>query len=159
MGFDMVAFGGKGIRGPQSAGLLIGRKDLIAAARRNAPPNGDTIGRGMKVNKEEMVGMLAAVERYVEIDHQREGREFDKRAETIRAGAASVPGVKASVSSPKSPTLPALRVTWPGGTRASAAEGSRAARRRKSIGHPPKGCAGHRRRICATARIRLWRAS
>ncbi len=123
MGFDLVAFsGGKGIRGPQSAGLLIGRKDLIAAARRNAPPNGDTIGRGMKVNKEEMVGMLAAVERYVEMDHQREGREFDKRAETIRASAASVPGVKAEVFVPEVANhVPHLRVTWPGGTRASAA--------------------------------------
>ena len=61
MGFDLVAFsGGKGIRGPQSAGLLLGRKDLIAAARLNAPPNGNTVGRGMKVNKEEIVGMLAA---------------------------------------------------------------------------------------------------
>src|SRR5262245_42499338 len=59
MGFSLVAFsGGKGLRGPQSAGLLLGRKDLIAAARLNAPPNGNTIGRGMKVNKEEMLGML-----------------------------------------------------------------------------------------------------
>ena len=66
MGFDLVAIsGGKGLRGPQSAGLLLGRKDLIAAARLNAPPNGNTIGRGMKVNKEEMLGMLAAVELYV----------------------------------------------------------------------------------------------
>ena len=57
MGFDLVVFsGGKGIRGPQSAGLLLGRKDLIAAARANAAPNGNSIGRGMKVNKEEMVG-------------------------------------------------------------------------------------------------------
>src|SRR5206468_4386005 len=59
MGFDLVAFsGGKGLRGPQSAGLLLGRQDLIAAARLNAPPNGNTVGRGMKVNKEEMLGML-----------------------------------------------------------------------------------------------------
>ena len=59
MGFDLVAFsGGKGIRGPQSAGLLLGPKHLIAAARLNGPPNGKTIGRGMKVNKEEMLGML-----------------------------------------------------------------------------------------------------
>ena len=67
MGFDLVAFsGGKGIRGPQSAGLLLGRKALIAAARQNGSPNGNAIGRGMKVNKEEMVGMLAALELFVE---------------------------------------------------------------------------------------------
>ena len=61
MGFDLVAFsGGKGIRGPQSAGLLLGRKDLIAAARLNGPPNSNSIGRGLKVNKEEMLGMFVA---------------------------------------------------------------------------------------------------
>ena len=54
MGFDLVAFsGGKGMRGPQSAGLLLGKKDLIQAARLSAAPRGDTVGRGMKVNKEE----------------------------------------------------------------------------------------------------------
>ncbi|MFN0168585.1 MAG: hypothetical protein ACKV22_19345 [Bryobacteraceae bacterium] len=54
LGFDLVAIsGGKGIRGPQSAGLLLGRKDLIEAARLNSPPNSDTIGRASKVNKEE----------------------------------------------------------------------------------------------------------
>src|SRR5215510_11681487 len=85
MGFDLVAFsGGKGLRGPQSAGLLIGRKDLIAAARLNGPPNGNAIGRGLKVNKEEMVGMLAALERYLTIDHAAELRDFEQRAETIR---------------------------------------------------------------------------
>src|SRR2546425_691137 len=81
MGFDLVAFsGGKGIRGPQSAGLLLGRKDLIAAARKNAPPNGNTVGRGMKVNKEEMLGMLVALEMYLEKDHAREVREAPARA-------------------------------------------------------------------------------
>jgi L-seryl-tRNA(Ser) seleniumtransferase len=123
MGFDLVAFsGGKGIRGPQSAGLLLGRKDLIAAARRNAPPNGNTVGRGMKVNKEEMVGMLAALELYVGKDHQREGKEFEKRAETIRGSAASVPGVKAEVFVPEVANhVPHVRVTWDGGTRQAAA--------------------------------------
>lgn len=123
MGFDLVAFsGGKGIRGPQSAGLLIGRKDLIAAARRNAPPNGNTIGRGMKVNKEEIVGMLAAIELYVGKDHEKEGREFDKRAEAIRSSAASVPGVKAEVFVPEVANhVPHVRVTWEGGTRQEAA--------------------------------------
>ena len=90
MGFDLVTFsGGKGIRGPQSAGLLLGRKDLIAAARLNAPPNGNTIGRGMKVNKEEIVGMLAALELYLKKDHAREQQDFERRAETIRSSARS----------------------------------------------------------------------
>jgi len=122
MGFDLVAFsGGKGIRGPQSAGLLLGRKDLVAAARRNAPPNGNTVGRGMKVNKEEMVGMLAALELYVGKDHEKEGKEFDKRAEAIRGGAASVSGVKAEVFVPEVANhVPHVRVTWDGGTRQAA---------------------------------------
>src|SRR5437667_12722546 len=96
MGFDLVAFsGGTGLRGPQSAGMLLGRKDLLTAARLNAPPNGNTIGRGMKVNKEEMIGLLAALELYLAKDHAAEQREFDARAEVIRNGVASLPGVKA----------------------------------------------------------------
>jgi D-glucosaminate-6-phosphate ammonia-lyase len=114
MGFDLVAFsGGKGLRGPQSAGLLLGRKDLIAAARLNAPPNGNTIGRGLKVNKEEMVGMLAAVERYLAKDHAQEQREFEKRAETIRSQAAAVDGVRADVFVPEVANhVPHVRITW-----------------------------------------------
>ena len=114
MGFDLVTFsGGKGIRGPQSAGLLLGRKDLIAAARLNAPPNGNTIGRGMKVNKEEMLGMMVALELYVERDHEKENREFEKRAEIIRSSAAAVPGVKAEVFVPEIANHVAhVRITW-----------------------------------------------
>jgi D-glucosaminate-6-phosphate ammonia-lyase len=114
MGFDLVTFsGGKGIRGPQSAGLLLGRKDLIAAARLNAPPNGNTVGRGMKVNKEEIVGMLAALELYLERDHARDQKEFEKRAETIRAAATAVPGVRAEVFVPEVANhVPHLRVGW-----------------------------------------------
>jgi uncharacterized pyridoxal phosphate-dependent enzyme len=114
MGFDLVTFsGGKGIRGPQSAGLLLGRRDLIAAARKNAPPNGNTIGRGMKVNKEEMLGMLVALELYLEKDHEKERREFDKRAETIRAAAVAVSGVQAEVFVPEVANhVPHLRVSW-----------------------------------------------
>jgi L-seryl-tRNA(Ser) seleniumtransferase len=116
MGFDLVAFsGGKGIRGPQSAGLLLGRKDLIAAARLNAPPNGNTVGRGMKVNKEEMVGMLAALELYLAKDHEQEKREFEKRAEEIRKSAAAVPGVKAEVFVPEVANhVPHVRISWAG---------------------------------------------
>ena len=114
MGFDLVAFsGGKGLRGPQSAGLLLGRKDLIAAARLNAPPNGNTIGRGMKVNKEEVVGMLAALELYLKKDHGREQQDFQRRAETIRASAAAVAGVTAEVFTPEVANhVPHVRITW-----------------------------------------------
>jgi L-seryl-tRNA(Ser) seleniumtransferase len=114
MGFDLVAFsGGKGLRGPQSAGLLVGRQDLIAAARLNAPPNGNTIGRGMKVNKEEIVGMLAALERYLAQDHAAELREFEKRAETIRRSASAVSGVKADVFVPEVANhVPHVRISW-----------------------------------------------
>lgn len=63
MGFDLVAFsGGKGIRGPQNAGLLLGRADLVAAAASNNNPNDRSVGRGMKVAKEQIVGMVAALD-------------------------------------------------------------------------------------------------
>jgi uncharacterized pyridoxal phosphate-dependent enzyme len=119
MGFDLVAFsGGKGIRGPQSAGLLLGTKPLIAAARQNGSPNGNAIGRGMKVNKEELVGMLAALERFVRADHDAEGREYQQRAEDIRRSASMVAGVKAEVFVPEVANhVPHVRVTWEPGSR------------------------------------------
>jgi L-seryl-tRNA(Ser) seleniumtransferase len=114
MGFDLVAFsGGKGLRGPQSAGLLLGRKDLVAAARLNAPPNGNTIGRGLKVNKEEMLGMLAALELYLAKDHAVERREFEARAEVIRSGVAGLPGIKAEVFVPEVANhVSHVRISW-----------------------------------------------
>ena len=123
MGFDLVAFsGGKGIRGPQSAGLLLGRKDLVAAARLNAPPNGNTVGRGMKVNKEEMLAMLVALELFLEKDHAREAGEFQRRAEAIRTSALAVKGVKAEVFVPEIANhVPHLRLTWEGAEEAAAA--------------------------------------
>ena len=102
MGFDLVVFsGGKGIRGPQSAGLLLGRKDLIAAARANAAPNGNSIGRGMKVNKEEMLGMLAAVERFVKLDHAALDREYTRRANVVLKSLAGLKGVTATITVPE----------------------------------------------------------
>ena len=122
MGFDLVAFsGGKGIRGPQSAGLLVGRKDLIEAARLNAPPNGNTVGRGMKVNKEEILAMLVALELFLEKDHVRETREFERRAEVVRTSAAAVPGVKAEVFVPEIANhVPHVRISWDGADEAAA---------------------------------------
>jgi uncharacterized pyridoxal phosphate-dependent enzyme len=114
MGFDLVAFsGGKGIRGPQSAGLLLGRKPLIMAARQNGSPNGNAIGRGMKVNKEELVGMLAALQRFVEMDHASEGREFERRAQEIKKSVDAVPGMTAEIFVPEVANhVPHVRVSW-----------------------------------------------
>jgi L-seryl-tRNA(Ser) seleniumtransferase len=114
IGFDLVTFsGGKGIRGPQSAGLLLGRKDLIEAARMNSSPNSDSIGRGMKVNKEEILGMMAAVEAYVKRDHAAEWKEFEKRIKQVADGVASVPSVKTEQFVPEiANAVPHLRITW-----------------------------------------------
>jgi len=110
----LVCFsGGKGLRGPQSAGLLLGRKDLIAAARKNAPPNGDTIGRGMKVNKEEILGMLVALEVYLARDHKADWALWEKQIKIIYDAAASVPGAKPEIHVPEVANhVPSLRLTW-----------------------------------------------
>lgn len=114
VGFDLVTFsGGKGIRGPQSAGLLLGRKALIEAARLNTLPHSDTIGRGLKVNKEEMVGMLVALERYLEHDHEADWRLWQGWAKTMAEAARSVEGVEAEVFVPEiANAVPHVRVTW-----------------------------------------------
>ena len=124
MGFDLVAFsGGKGMRGPQSSGLLLGRKDLIAAARLNGPPNSDSIGRGMKVNKEEMLGLLVALDLYLKKNHDLERREFAKRAEAIQKGALDVPGVKAEIFVPEVANhVPHVRISWDAATGTTAAD-------------------------------------
>ncbi len=114
MGFDLVCFsGGKGLRGPQSAGLLLGRKDLIAAARRNAPPNGNTVGRGMKVNKEEVLGMMAAVEAYLSRDHAADWKLWESQVKLIGESASSVSGVKHEIHVPEIANhVPSLNITW-----------------------------------------------
>ena len=125
MGFDLVTFsGGKGLRGPQSAGLLLGRQDLIAAARLNGPPNSDTIGRGMKVNKEEYLGMMVAIEQYVKMDHAAEWREWEKRVKVVADSVGPVPGVKTETFVPEiANAVPHLRITWdPGAVKITAAE-------------------------------------
>src|SRR6202158_1426116 len=94
MGFDLVTFsGGKGLRGPQCTGLLLGRKDLIDAAKKNNSPNSNTVGRGMKVAKEEIIGLVAAVDWFLDQDDVRLEAEFQKRADLITASLKSIPTV------------------------------------------------------------------
>jgi L-seryl-tRNA(Ser) seleniumtransferase len=114
LGFDLVTFsGGKGLRGPQSAGLLLGRKDLIEAARLNCSPNSDSIGRGMKVNKEEMIGMMVAVEMYLRRDAAAEWREWERRAKVITDSVAAVKAITAEVYIPPiANRVPHIRIKW-----------------------------------------------
>jgi seryl-tRNA(Sec) selenium transferase len=114
MGYDVVCVsGGKAIRGPQSAGILMGRKEIIAAARLSAPPGGGNIGRGMKVNKEEIFGMYAALDRFVNLDHGKEWKMWEDRANVILDAVKKVNGVKAEIFVPPIANVtPTLRISW-----------------------------------------------
>lgn len=114
MGFDLVCVsGGKFMRGPQSTGILSGRKELIAAARLSAPPRGANIGRGMKVNKEEIFGLYIALEKFINTDQDKEWKTLEDRISIIAKAAGSVSGVKAELL----PLLlinriPTLNISW-----------------------------------------------
>lgn len=135
MGFDLVCFsGGKGLRGPQSAGLLLGRKVFIDAAKKNGPPIGDTIGRVMKVNKEEILGMLVALEVYLARDEKAEWDMWENQIKLIHDQAVSVPGVAAEIHVPKLANhVPSLRIGWNSNKVKITAEEARKALR---DGHP-----------------------
>lgn len=117
MGWDLLTFsGGKGIRGPQSAGLLLGRADLIKAARLNSSPNSDTVGRGLKVNKEEMLGMMVALDVFMKRDHDADWREYEKRVKIIGDSVQSIKGIKTETwMGAVANHVPHLKITWPGG--------------------------------------------
>lgn len=117
MGFDLVTFsGGKGLRGPQSAGILAGRSDLIQAARLNTSPNSDTISRGMKVNKEEMLGMLVALESFMKTDHEAEWKEWERRIKVITDAVKDIPSVTSETFVPPIANhVPHLRIKWDNG--------------------------------------------
>jgi L-seryl-tRNA(Ser) seleniumtransferase len=101
MGFDLVAFsGGKGIRGPQNACLLLGRTDLIAAATKNNSPNDDAVGRGMKVAKEQIVGMVAAVDWFLSQSDAEFEAEFRRRADLIAAALKDIPTLTSEILIP-----------------------------------------------------------
>src|SRR6266568_4830099 len=102
MGYDLIAFsGGKAIRGPQCAGLLVGKKDLVANALLNNSPHEDTLGRSQKVGKEEIIGMVKALELYLNEDHEALSKEWQDRLESISRQITKVPGVTTSFFVPE----------------------------------------------------------
>ena len=114
MGFDLVCIsGGKAICGPQSTGILMGKKDLVAAARLNGPPNGGNIGRGMKVNKEEIIGMYVALDSYIKRDHNKEWKIWEDRIRVINDAVKKVNGVTTEiVIPPVANHSPSLLIAW-----------------------------------------------
>jgi L-seryl-tRNA(Ser) seleniumtransferase len=102
MGYDLVCFsGGKGIRGPQNAGLLLGRKRLTDLAAANNNPVGEAVGRGMKVAKEQIVGMVAAVDWVLEQNDEANQAEYTRRADTIIRAVKDVPTMKTEIFVPE----------------------------------------------------------
>ena len=96
-GADMVIYsGGKGVRGPQGSGILCGRADLIAAARANASP-AQFIGRGMKVAKEEVVGLVTALAMFVDEDEAAEMAYYHGLAQRVVDSLAAVPNLNVTL--------------------------------------------------------------
>jgi len=114
MGFDLVTFsGGKGLRGPQCTGLLLGRKDLIEAAKKNNSPNSNTVGRGMKVAKEEIVGLVAAVDCFLKQDDAAIEAECRQRADHIAKHLSAIPTVHTQIFIPEVANhVPHLLITY-----------------------------------------------
>src|SRR5207248_970808 len=115
-GADLVAYsGGKALRGPQCAGLLLGRKDLCQAAWINSAPH-HAFGRSLKVGKEEIMGMLAAVECWYGRDHKAEWKTWEGYLDTIARSVQKVAGVTTEVVQPSglSNNTPSLRIRWDG---------------------------------------------
>jgi L-seryl-tRNA(Ser) seleniumtransferase len=114
MGFDFVVVsGGKAIRGPQSAGILMGKKKIIEAARIHMPPRGYNIGRGMKVNKEEIVGMYVALEHFMSADHDKEFKMWESQIAVIENAVKGTNGVTTKITVPALGNVtPTLEVSW-----------------------------------------------
>src|SRR5882762_1870563 len=114
LGYDLVTFsGGKAIRGPQCAGLLIGRKDLVGYALLNNSPHEDTLGRSQKVGKEEIVGMVKALELFLNEDHDALAKEWQGRLESISRQITKVPGVTTSFFTPDIANhVPHMQIIW-----------------------------------------------
>jgi L-seryl-tRNA(Ser) seleniumtransferase len=114
MGYDLITFsGGKALRGPQCAGMLIGREDLVRYALLNNSPYEDTLGRGQKVGKEEIAGMIKALELYLAEDHDALAKEWQQRLENVSKQITKVPGVSTEFFTPDIANhVPHMRITW-----------------------------------------------
>ena len=114
MGFDLVAFsGGKAMRGPNDTGLLLGRKELIDAAKRNTNPHCGTIGRALKVSKEDMIAAMVAVERFVRLDPRAEVREWEGRIGVVETAVRGIPSVQCErIVPPIANHVPHLILVW-----------------------------------------------
>jgi len=114
MKIDLYTFsGGKGLRGPQCSGVLLGRKDLIEAALRNSAPFEGAVCRPMKVGKEEVIGCLTAVETWLRIDSKKLYSEWNTRMDRIARLVETVPGVKTEIYVPDGGNrYPTLKISW-----------------------------------------------
>src|SRR6202162_1733401 len=114
MGLALYTFsGGKGLRGPQCSRLLLGRKDLIEAAMKNTSPWEGSVCRAMKVGKEEIIGLVTAVETWLKTDLNVLNREWNARVERIAKLVATVPGIETNISIPTDGNrYPTLHISW-----------------------------------------------
>ena len=114
LGVDLYCFsGGKAMCGPQDSGLLLGRKDLIEAARYNCAPWEGSICRPMKVGKEEIMGVIAAIDYWSKADPNAQFKEWQQRAERMQAAIKDIPGVATDIIvPPNSNSFPTLTITW-----------------------------------------------
>ena len=133
LGYDLITFsGGKAIRGPQCAGMLIGRKDLVANALLNNSPHEDTLGRSQKVGKEEIIGMVKALEIYLREDHDALANEWQRRLDGIARELSKIPGVQTSFFTPEIANhVPHMQITWDSRISATPKEISKALRESK----------------------------
>lgn len=113
-GFDLVCYsGGKGLRGPYSAGLLLGRPDLVDIARQNGSPNHRAYGRSMKVAPEEYLGMLVAVEKSITFDEEAEYKRQLEIVSGMGKDLSTISGVTIETRTPAAEARePYIEVRW-----------------------------------------------
>ena len=100
-GADMVVYsGGKGVRGPQGSGILVGRSDLIEAAATQASP-AQFLGRGMKVAKEEVIGLVASLAAFVEEDEEAEMAAYRAMVQHVVDALVEIPGLRVTLEHDK----------------------------------------------------------